>query len=1037
MSSNYWQSQNNQNGPAGPENQNQPRKSGLLSNYAAQQGTPNNSPMPQGPPISPVPSQNNQPAPYNGQSMSPTPPPSPQQPWNGPTFMARPMQMVQRLSAKMAALRPPSPSSVAPNAAPPQPWNGPAFMARPMQMVQRLSTKMAALRRSGPPSVDPNPLVRYHSPQTPTPARAKTGPIRPLPWRRSRTQRITHLRKKRLERWEKSGPGSKRLSRIILAAVIGLLVIMLTSSTGYAYNFYQSELPQVQNLANLQIPQSTHIYDRHGVLLDTLYQNTAYGEGGRSTPISYKYLPGVLQDAQTAAEDPTFWSNDGIDPQGMLRALTEYASDGGQVQSGGSTITQQLIKNLSHQTQDTFQRKADEAALAIGLTQQYPKWKILEMYFNVTPYGAQDQGVEAAVQDYFGLHPQCDANHNCIPATAFLDRDLTKCKTADETTCAVDPILALTRAALLAGIPQNPTHFDPSVSDDNFTNVITNRLPYVLQQMQQNGMDINLGLGDPTQHKIDMGPITDAVIAQVEARAKTMTIVGFHQTQLAPHFVQWVIRTLANSLGNYQDLDLNGISIPGYQLLLTGGFNIYTTLDLNLEQFIEKDITANLNTRLCQTFIGCGVLASPRYNVHDSAAVVMDAQTGEILAMDGSADYNDTSDPKVAGNVNAATAYRQPGSSIKPIVYAAAFEKGWYPGIKLIDGKTYFPDGASQQRPAQTSTYMPTDYGHGYHPTLPTDIRISLANSFNIPAIKTLMFAGVDNVVDMARRLGITAIDRDLAVSYPGETPLQAYGPSFALGTAEIPLYQMVGAYQAFADNGIHVPYHNILDIYDNYGHDLYHFDPTHPGGVQVLSPQITFMLNAMLSDNIARQYEFAGLPTLTMQDEPGDPPVAAKTGTTDSFIDNWTIGYTSSVVVGVWSGNADGNDPMENVIGITGAGPIWHDIIEYASGYSKLGMTPDIHYPANPFPQPSGVIRSSVNPINGLRGSGVTDWMLVNEQPQQSGLPAPVCDPNNPNPSPNCPPPTGNNNPYGNISGTTGNGMNPSGDGGLDPFGN
>ena len=881
-----------------------------------------------------------------------------------------------------------------------------------MQMVQRWSAKMAALRRPEQAPVDPNPLVRYHSPHPPRLPGTRAAATRPTVWRRSRVQRITHLRKKRLERWQRTGPGSKRFSMIIFSVIAGFLLILLTSTTSYAYNFYQSALPQVQNLANLHVPQSTHIYDRNGVLLSTLYQNTKPGDGGRSTPISYQYLPGVLQDAQIAAEDPTFWTNNGIDPEGMLRALTQYTSNGGQITSGGSTITQQLIKNLSNNRQETFQRKANEAALAIGLTQQYPKWKILEMYFNDTPYGAQEAGVEAAVEDYFGIHPQCNqSTHKCIPAVAFLDRDLSKCTNpADYTTCASDSVLALTRAAMLAGIPQNPTHFDPSVSNDNFTNLLNNRLPYVLGQMLADGMSINLGLGDLTKNKIDKGPITDAIVAQVEARAKTITIVGFHQTMLAPHFVQWVIDTLSQSLGN-------GDSKAGYQLLITSGFNIYTTLDLNLEQFVEKDIQHNLRDRVFEPYTGWGPLNTV-YNVNDSAAVVMNAKTGEILAMDGSADYNDTANPEIAGQYNAATAYRQPGSSIKPIVYAAALEKGWYPGIKLVDGKTYFPDGASTLRPAQGSTYTPQDYGQGvtYHPNLPTDIRISLANSFNIPAIKALMFAGIDDVVTMAKRLGITAIDHNIAMYYPGETPLQAYGPSFALGTAGIPVYQMVGAYQTFADNGVHVPYHNILDIYDNYGHNLYHYDPTHPNGAQVLSPQIAFLINNMLSDNEARHFEFTGINTLTMAPWAPARPVAAKTGTTDSFKDNWTIGYTSSIVVGVWSGNANNAAMAQGVIGVSGAGPIWHDIITYASGESQLGMTPSTVYPTDPFLPPDGVIQAEVNPFNGLQGTGVTDWMLVNEQPQQSGMP-PACDPNNPNPNPDpnnptgtCPPPTGTN---------------------------
>lgn len=955
MSNNYWQPQNNHN-----STENQPRKSGLLSNYGS---PPANRPVTQGPPptspFPPAPNQVNRPM---GQPSQQLPPP--QQQWNGPTFMARPAQMVQRISAKMAAMR------------------------RPNQPV------------------DPNPMVRYRGHQSPTPFTAPQAPTQPTPWRRSRTQRITHLRKKRLERWRNGGPGSKRLSTILLSVIAALLIIVVTSTTSYAYNFYQSELPQIQHLADLQsIPQTTHIYDRHGVLLNTLYENKKPGEGGRGTLVSYNYLPAVLQDAQIAAEDPTFWDNDGIDPQGVLRALTQLASSGGQPQSGGSTLTQQLIKNLSHNAQDTLQRKASEAALAVGLTQQYPKWKILEMYFNVTPYGAQDQGVEAAVEDYFGIQPHC-VKFQCTPAVAYLDRDLTKCsKPGDVTTCASDPILALTRAALLAGIPQNPTHNDPTVNDLTYQHVMTVRLPYVLGQMKANGMIINLGLGDPTLHKIDKGPITDEIIAQVEKMANDMKIVGFRQTQLAPHFVQWVIRTLSNALGNYQNLDLNGISIPGYQLLLTGGFNIYTTLDLNLEQFVEKDIKHNLRDQVCQPYTGCGPLNTV-WNVNDSAAVVMDAKTGEVLAMDGSADFKDKS-KAVSGQYNSALAYRQPGSSLKPIIYAAAFEKGWYPGIKLIDGKTFFP--YDLPTPQNGHTYTPTDYQKSYHPNLPTNIRISLANSFNIPAIKALMYAGLDNVADMARRLGITAIDRDLAVDWHGNTLTQAYGASFALGTAGIPLLQMVGAYQTFANNGVRVPAHNILDIWDNYGHDLYHYDPAHPNGAQVLSPQIAFMLNSMLSDNQARHFEFTGISTLTMGPWSPDRPVAAKTGTTDSFVDNWTIGYSSSLVVGVWSGNADGNrNPMrEGVIGISGAGPIWHDIITYASGHCQLGMCPSKAYPTNPFTVPPGVVQASVNTFNGLQGSGYTDWMLENEQPQQSGMP--VCTPNpdptqNPNPTNPCP---------------------------------
>jgi membrane peptidoglycan carboxypeptidase len=830
--------------------------------------------------------------------------------------------------------------------------------------------------------------------------------------RRSRVQRIAHLKRRRRERFL-AGPGGNRVKVTIFSSIAALLLILISSTVGYAYNFYQSESPKINGLANSQIAQTTRIYDRHGTLLYTLYANTQWGLGGRSTPVSYNDLPQILQNAQIAAEDPTFWTNNGVDPQGVLRAFTEYFAQGGNIAGGGSTITQQLIKNLSKDSSDTFQRKASEAALAISLTQQYSKKKIMEMYFNDTPYGAQESGVEAAAEDYFGLKPQCNMQHQCTPAVQFLDRDLSNCKVTkpqiDETTCAVDPILALTRAAMLAGIPQNPTSFDPSTSAYNLHNLLTNRLPYVLDQMVADGMQIDLGLGDKNNFQ---GPITKDIEAQVEAKAATIKIVGFHQSMLAPHFVNWVISTLSNQLGNYQNINPNtGISSTGYQLLLTSGLNIYTTLDLNLQQFVEKDIKHNLRDQVYQEFLRTYGPLNTVYNVNDSAAVVMDAKTGEILAMDGSADYNDSKAndsqnyKQVAGQVNAATSYLQPGSTIKPIVYATAFEEGWYPGIRLIDSKTTFPNG--------NAPYTPSDYMNSYHAGLYEDARLALANSYNIPAIKALMYAGQSNVANTARRMGITAIDRDLRVVWNGVLP----GPSFALGTAGIPLYQMVDAYQTFADNGMHIPYHNILDIWDNYGHNLAHYDPTHPNASRVFSEQINFLITNMLTDNYARRYEFTGIDTLTMQDW-NNQPVAAKTGTTDGFKDNWTIGYTTNLVVGVWSGNANG-DPMNNVIGVTGAGDIWHDIIEYASGRPLLGMHTDLNLPPGTFPVPSGVVQASVNTVNGLAGTGTTDWMIDGEQPQQTGLP--VCTNNNngdngnnngnATPSDNCGNGNGNNN--------------------------
>src|SRR6266516_2336676 len=829
-----------------------------------------------------------------------------------------------------------------------------SFFDNAMQTVRHWSGKVVATRAG---NVDQNPLVLFRpsEPSLPLPPKSK-------PWKRSHSVRVAMQMRRRRARWKHAHLDGKRIWITTLTIFMLLLVITISSGTGSAYAYYQSQLPHLQGLANQQIEQSSRIYDRNGQLLYIAYDNAK----GRGTPVTYNYIPGVMQDAMIATEDHTFWDNSGIDLQGILRAATEYASSG-SVETGGSTITQQLIKNLTGDTQVTLQRKLPEADLAIGLTQQYPKWKILEMYLNVSPFGAQELGVEAAIEDYFGLKPQCDQNFKCIPAIANLD--------LDPKTGKREPLLALARASLLAGMPQNPVSYDPTGGPEGVKAALA-RQDYVLQQMLSLNMHLNTGLGDQT---IDNGPLTPDMIHQVEAMTAKMTFAGYQYIKRAPHFVDWVRKQLEIALGN-------GDEELGVHLFLTGGFNIRTTIDANLESFVENNVSHQLRVRAYQIFVRDYGPLNTVHNVNDSAVVVMDAKTGEILAMDGSADYY-SSDPRIAGNVNAALARRQPGSSFKPIVYTTAFQMGWYPGIVLPDKKTYFPNYGPAGGDINTTTYHPTDYGGGYH-NLNSNIVLNLASSFNIPAVKALEFAGFENVLNMARRFGITDIDQD-AADYNREhhtniTVEQNEGPSFALGSAGISLLQMVGAYQVFANQGMRIPPQGILDIWDNYGHHLYHYDPIHPSSAQVISPQMAFLMSTILSDNPARAIEFAGDPVLTMQDW-DKRAVAAKTGTTENFQDNWTLGYTPDLVVGVWSGNANG-DYLRNVVGITGAAPIWHDVIEYASGRCITGCGA-LKFPPDQFVPPPGVVQQAVNTVNGLAGSGYLSWMLESDKPQQSGI--------------------------------------------------
>ncbi|HEU5229638.1 MAG TPA: transglycosylase domain-containing protein [Ktedonobacteraceae bacterium] len=820
------------------------------------------------------------------------------------------------------------------------------WVSNTVQMVRGWSGKMAAIagyRNQSPPP--PEPLVLYH------PSSAEMVEAKPKPWKRSRTLRLAMQRRHRRE------ARGNHLRAAIIISLLLLLVILASSGSAYGYGYYQSQLPKVQDIANQRISQTTHIYDRNGVLLKDVYDNAG---GGRRVPISYKDIPQVMQDAMIAAEDPTFWNNSGIDPQGILRA----AICGGC--SGGSTITQQLIKNMTGQNADSIiNRKIPEATMAIGLTQQYPKWKILEMYFNVSPFGSQDMGVEAAAEEYFHLMPQCDKNFKCTPGIAQLDYN--------QQTHKNDPLLGLARATLLAAMPQNPLLYDPTLGPDQKQNAL-GRQVYVLSQMMANGISVD-----------GLGPVTPDIAQKVSDLTAKMTFQRYTPSTKDPHFVQWVTDQLEQILGP--------------DVLLNGGFNVRTTIDANMQDYVERAVKRHITQSDLQVFpyVHYATLNKDN-NVNDAAVVVMNAKTGEVLAMDGSTDYN-SNNPTVAGQNNVAVLPRQPGSTFKPIVYSTAFEQGWYPGMTLTDVKTYFPVPGYNIKP-------PTDYGGTYGGGDPT-IRSALATSRNIPAIKALMFAGVDNVANMARRLGITALDTGVAsynaANHTNLTVGQRFGVSMALGTAEIPLIQMVGAYQVFANNGVRIPPQGILDVWDNYGNHLYHYTP--PQGIRVLSPQVSFMMTSILADEPSRRPEFLNDHVLSFADQ--DPtcavervcahPVAAKTGTTDDFKDNLTIGYTPDVVVGVWAGNADDEPFKGNVVGITGAAPIWHSVMERAVGYCpvdqdgtrgiacgnfNLGFTPQ------PFPSaPPGIHLASVSSATGLQGTGTQDWIFDGQDPMQPGV--------------------------------------------------
>jgi membrane peptidoglycan carboxypeptidase len=338
---------------------------------------------------------------------------------------------------------------------------------------------------------------------------------------------------------------------------------------------------------------------------------------------------------------------------------------------------------------------------------------------------------------------------------------------------------------------------------------------------------------------------------------------------------------------------------------------------------------------------------------------------------------------------------------------------GWYPAMVIPDYHTNFPNvgqGAGALAPQKEDQvnqdgymYAPPDFSWdgkwNAAGNKNATVRLALQESENVGAIKAMKYAGPENVLNLVHRLGLSQITTD------------GQGISWALGTQSVSVLQMSSAYQAFANGGKRVPPQGVLDIWDNYGHNLYHYDTTNPPSEQVISPQVAFLITSVLTDEPSRAAEFKPYHTLSFYDldyscavnRECSMPVAAKTGTTDGFHDTWTMGYTPNVVVGSWTGNAN-NEAMQNILGISGAGTIWHSVIKTADGYCGQGQViyeAGVPCPENMvqklgisqetlFPVPDGIVTASVSATDGLAGGGNTDYFIQGQVPLQAGATQP-----------------------------------------------
>lgn len=615
----------------------------------------------------------------------------------------------------------------------------------------------------------------------------------------------------------------RHMKDIFIDFLIGGLVLGLVVAGGLFLWISTLDIPDLSAFEERRVLQSTKIYDRTGeILLYDLHQDV------RRTVVDYENISRHIKNATIAIEDDTFFEHMGVRPLAIVRAaITNLRGGdllGGQ---GGSTITQQVIKNSILEQEKTLTRKIKEAILAIRLEQVLPKEEILLHYLNESPYGGTIYGVEEASMSFFG-------------------------KQASE--------VGLAEAAYLAALPQAPTYYSPYGANRESLELRKNR---VLNNMLELGF-------------INEEEYTEAKAEEVEFKPQVATGIR------APHFVFYVRDYLARKYGE--------------ESLAERGFKVVTSLDWELQEEAERIV---LEKALYNEEV---------FNAENGSLVATDPQSGEILVMVGSRNYFDE---EIDGNFNIAIAERQPGSAFKPFVYAASFIKGYTPDTVVFDLKTQFsttcePDDFT----SEDGCYSPTNYDDEFRG--PVTLRNALAQSLNIPAVKTLYLAGMRSALKVARDFGITTF-----------TDSDQYGLTLVLGGGEVKLLEMVGAYSVFANEGERSEMSSILRIEDSTGNVIEEFEPR---SQRVVDKQVALQVSDILSDNVARTPLYGSNSLLYF---PGRD-VAVKTGTTNDYRDAWIIGYTPNLAVGAWAGNND-NTSMERKISGLIITPMWRDFMDVA----------------------------------------------------------------------------------------------------------
>jgi membrane peptidoglycan carboxypeptidase len=647
-------------------------------------------------------------------------------------------------------------------------------------------------------------------------------------------------------------------------------------------------LPSVDNIG-ATTAQATQIYDRNGTLLYEIYgdQNREY--------IPYEKISPYLINATIGIEDNQFWEHKGFDMTGLAAAGLHEVFGIGQAR-GGSTITQQYVKLAFLTPEHSITRKIRELILSVRLEQKYDKQKILELYLNQIPYGNNTYGIQKAAQMYFGK----DAS-----------------------------ALNLGESAILAGIPQLPTYYNPygahrySTLTKNFTSEeLGKRNIKTVADVKDTEYSYGLigkmnALDDKTQVYLpgradliikrmsELGLITSAEKAEATKQIQAVTFIPYKYSIKAPHFVFFVREYLEQKYGK--------------ELIERGGLKVYTTLDYNLQQIAENVIATR------------GITNEKTYKATNAAALFADPKTGQILTMVGSRDYfNDDID----GKVNVVLRSRQPGSSFKPFVYAEAFLKRFSPATVLYD------------TPLKIGPDTPQNYDGTFHG--PMSIRSALGQSRNIPAIKAYFLDGQQGpIIDLATKLGITTLDQNHDYGYP-----------LAIGAGEVRMIDMVTAYSVFANMGKKPELTPILKVTDASGKTIEEWDPNSVNTWQdALYPEVSYLIDSILSDTSVKVSQTLTIDGHTVATKTGTSTNQSKSKGTASPMDLWVMGYTPSIVGSVWVGNNRGTPLGNNADGANVAAPIWKEIM---SAFLK-------DKPDEPFVRPDGVKDVTISTLTGL----------------------------------------------------------------------